>query len=83
MFIDHKNLVHESELKISQRVMRWSFLLEEYEPEIETFKGSKNVVGDVQSSLPKQWGIVDVNIVLVFVPVDNHIFPVHLKEIQA
>ena len=64
--------------------MRWNLLLEEYGPEVETFKGSKNIVGYAQSRLPKQGDIVDdVNVVLAFVPVDNTIFPVHLKEIQA
>ena len=43
VFTDHKNLVHESELKTSQRVMRWRLLLEEYGPEIEYIKGPKNV----------------------------------------
>ena len=46
VFTDHKNLVHESELKTSQRVMRWRLLLEEYGPEIEYIKGPKNAVVD-------------------------------------
>ena len=38
-FTDYENLFHESELKSSQRVMRWRLLLEEYRPEIEYIKG--------------------------------------------
>ena len=84
VFTDYKNLVHESELKMSQRVMRWGLLLEENGPEIEYIKGPKNVVADALSRLPKQDDIVDdVDAVLQFVPVDENIFPVHLKKIQA
>ena len=68
------NLVYESELKTSQRVMRWRLLLEEYGPEIEYIKGPKNVVADALSRLPKQGDIVDdVDAVLPFVPVDENI----------
>ena len=64
--------------------MRWRLLLEEYGPEIEYTKGPKNVVADALSRLPKQGDIVDdIDTVLAFVPVDENIFPVHLKEIQA
>ena len=71
IFTDHKNLVHELELKTSQRIMRWRLLLEEYGPEIEYIKGPKNVVADELSRLPKQGDIVDdVDAVLPFVPVD-------------
>ena len=84
VFTDHKNLVHESELKTSQRVMRWRLLLEEYGPEIVYIKGPKNVVADALSRLPKQGDIVDdVDALLPFVPVDENIFPVQLKEIQS
>ena len=61
VFTDHKNLVHESELKTSQRVMRWRLLLEGYGPEIEYIKGPKNVVADALSRLPKQGDIVDTS----------------------
>ena len=71
-------------MKTSHRVMRWRLLLEEYGPEIQYIKGPKNVVADALSRLPKQGDIVDdVDAVLPFVPVDENIFPVHLKEIQA
>ena len=56
---DHKNLVHESELKTSQIVMRWRLLLEEFGPERVYSKGPKNVVADALSRLPKQRDIVD------------------------
>ena len=59
MHTDHKNLVHELELKTSQRVMRWRLLLEKFGPEIVYIKGTKNVVADALSRLPKQGDIVD------------------------
>ena len=83
VFTDHKNLVHESEMKTSQRVMRWRLLLEEYGPEIVYIKGKANVVADALSRLPKQGDIVeDVEAVLPFVPVDTTIFPIQLQEVQ-
>ena len=56
---EHKILVHESELKSSQRVMRWRLLLEEFGPEIVYIKGPKNVVADALFRLPKHVDIVD------------------------
>ena len=83
VFTDHKNLVYESELKSSQRVMRWRLLLEEYGPEIVYIKGPRNVVADALSRLPKQGDIVeDVNTVMPFVQKDKDIFPIKLEEIQ-
>ena len=42
------------------------------------------MAADALNRLPKQGDIVDdVDAVLPFVPVDEYIFPVHLKEIQA
>ena len=46
VFTDHKNLVHKSEMKTSQRVMPWRLSLEEYGPEIVYIKGKANVVAD-------------------------------------
>ena len=83
IYTDHKNLVHESEMKTSQRVMRWRLLLEEYGPEIVYIKGKANIVADALSRLPRQGDIVeDVEEVLPFVPVDTTIFPINLSEVQ-
>ena len=69
----------ETEVKTSQRVMRWMLLLEEYGPEIKYIKGPKNVVADALSRLSNHGDIVvDVDAVLPFVPVDDYIFPVQL-----
>ena len=64
--------------------MRWRLLLEEYGPDIVNIKGYKNAVADTLSRLPKQGDIMgDVEVVLTFVPVDENIFPMQLKEIQS
>ena len=77
---DHKNLVHESELKTSQRVMRWRLLLEEFGPVY--IKGPKNVVADALSRLPKQGDIVDdVEAVLPFASKNEEIFPIQLLSL--
>ncbi len=82
VFTDHKNLVHESELKMSQRVMRWRLLSEEYGSEIVYIKGPKNAVADTLCRLPKQGDIVDdVDEVLPFVSVDENIFSVEQVKI--
>ena len=59
VFIDHKNLVHELELEISQRAMIWRSLLEVSEHEIEYNKGPKNTIADALSRLHKKGNIVD------------------------
>ena len=59
-------------------------LLQGYGPEIGYIKGSKNIVVDALSRLPKQGDIVDdVDAVLPSVPLDENIFLVHPKEIQT
>ena len=58
-------------MKISQQVMRWRLLLEEYGPEIVNIKGKANLVADALSRLPRQGDVVeDVEAVLPFVPAD-------------
>ena len=56
IYTDHKNLVHESELKTSQRVMCWRLQLEEYGPETVYITGKANIVADALSidSLDKE-----------------------------
>ena len=70
--------------------MRWRLLLEEYGPEIEQSGGTKNIVTVTQNRLPEQGDVaaiadnVDgVDTVLLFVTVDENIFPVQLKQIQT
>ena len=46
IYTDHKNLVHETVLMSSERVMRWRLLLEEYGPTFIHIKGEKNIVAD-------------------------------------
>ena len=49
---DHKNLVHETLLMSSDRVMRWRLIIEEYGPKIFYIPGPNNVVADALSRLP-------------------------------
>ena len=49
---DHKNLVHETLLMLSDRVMRWRLIIEEYGPKIFYIPGPNNVVADALSRLP-------------------------------
>ena len=64
--------------------MRWRLLVEGYGPEIEYIKGPKNVAVDALSRLPKQDDTVNgVDGMLLFVSVDEYMFPLHLNEIQA
>ena len=41
VYTDHKNLVEETVLMSSDRVMRWWLLFEEYHPEMKYIKGQK------------------------------------------
>ena len=52
VYTDHKNLVHETTLMSSQRVMRWRLLLEEYGPDIVYIKGTDNIIADALSRIP-------------------------------
>ena len=54
VFTDHLNLVHETTLKASDRVMRQKLLLEEFGIKTTHVKGEKNVVADAISRLDFQ-----------------------------
>ena len=75
VFPGQKNVVYESELKTFQRVMRWRVLLESG-PEIEYVKAPKNTGSETLSRLPKQGDIIDVDVVILFVLVDDNTFRV-------
>ena len=49
---DHKNLSHRMTNYVTQRVLRWRLLLEEYGPSFHYKKGPDNVVADAMSRVP-------------------------------
>ena len=52
VFSDHKNLVHAATMSQSQRVMRWSLIIEEFGPDIQHISGDDNIVADAISRVP-------------------------------
>ena len=77
-YIDHKNLVHESEVKSFQCIMWWRLLLEDYGPKIKYIKDRKNIIANTLSRLLKQGDIVDgVYGVRPFVSVESDMSPVN------
>ena len=84
VYTDHKNLVHESELKSSQYIKQLGLLLEVYGSEIIYIKCHKNKIADTLSRLSNQGVKVDdVDAVLPFVPVEPSIFLVNLQPINT
>ena len=65
-------------------VIRWRLFLEENESQIEYINVPKNIVADSLIRLPNQNDIIDdIDVVLSFVSLDDHIFIVQLREIQV
>eukprot|EP00957_Ditylum_brightwellii_P210547 15365094-Ditylum_brightwellii.AAC.1 len=56
VYADHKNLMHDIVLLLSERVMQWQLLFEEFGPEIKYLKGIKNVVADALSRIHTKTG---------------------------
>ena len=52
VYTDHMNLVHNTVLMSSDRIMRWRLLLEEYGITLKHIKGEKNTVADALSWNP-------------------------------
>eukprot|EP00957_Ditylum_brightwellii_P022004 1659889-Ditylum_brightwellii.AAC.1 len=56
VYTDHKNLTHDTVLLLSERVMQWQLLIEEFFPEVKDIKGIKNVVADALGRLCTETG---------------------------
>ncbi len=52
VYTDHKNLTFETTLMLSERVMRWRLLLEEFGVTFKYIEGTKNVIADMLSRHP-------------------------------
>ena len=80
---DHANLIHETLLMTSDRVMRWRLLLEEYNPHFKWIKGEKNIVADGLSRLPMIKDVEDEKILDEVFAMDlDTKFPMTLDKVQ-
>ena len=52
VYTDHKNLSHRMTNYVTQRVLRWRLLLEEYGPKFHYKSGPENVIADAFSRVP-------------------------------
>ena len=53
VYTDHKNLTHSNTQTVSQRIMRWRLVIEEFGIELIYIKGEHNVAADALSRLPR------------------------------
>jgi transposase InsO family protein len=54
VYTDHKNLTHSNTQSVSQRIMRWRLLMEEFGIDLIYIKGEHNVAADALSRLPRR-----------------------------
>ena len=52
VYTDHKNLTHKLSQYVTQHVLHWHLLLEEYNPTFHYLKGPDNILVDALSRLP-------------------------------
>ena len=53
VYTDHKNLTHSNTQTVSQRIMRWRLIIEEFGIELIYIKGEHNVAADALSRMPR------------------------------
>lgn len=53
VYTDHKNLTHSNTQTVSQRIMRWRLVIEEFGIELIYIKGEHNIAADALSRLPR------------------------------
>lgn len=54
VYTDHKNLTHSNTQTVSQRIMRWRLVIEEFGVNLIYIKGDHNVAADALSRLPRR-----------------------------
>ena len=54
VYTDHKNLTHSNTQTVSQRIMRWRLVIEEFGVNLIYIKGEHNVAADALSRLPRR-----------------------------
>ena len=52
VYTNHKNLTHKLSQYVTQRVLRWRLLLEEFSPTFHYLKGPDNIIADALSRIP-------------------------------
>ena len=56
VYTDHKNLTHHMTQFMTQCVLCWHLLLEEFNPKFEYLMGECNVIADASSCIPIEEG---------------------------
>ena len=89
IWTDHKNLVHETLLLSSDRVMRWRLLLEEYNPTIKYIEGKKNIIADffsrhdIITDCPTEDPVPNVDELATVEPVEMQVaFPMVFENVR-
>ena len=80
VYTDHKNLTHKLSQYVTQHVLCWRLLLEEYNPTFHDLKGPDNVLADALERLPSS--IVTPFLLLTLPLQQNFLLLPHLRKSQ-